>query len=112
MIAVVVVLAGAAAVVGGTTRYVASLIWNNAWPSGTLFVNVTGSFAAGALFELTGSAQTIMVLAGLGAMTSLSAVAGEVGTMFDVGRRRSAFAYMGATSVGTVLAAWVGLNIT
>jgi len=106
-----VLTAALLAAVGGLARYLAGSALNTEWPLGTLAVNSVGSFVAGAASGLTAGSHTIVVLAGLGALTSVSAVAGEVATMNSNARNRSAATYVAITIIAAVLCAWLGLKL-
>ncbi|NOX30519.1 MAG: CrcB family protein [Actinobacteria bacterium] len=106
-----VLTAALVAALAGLTRYLAGSALNAEWPLGTLAINSLGSFVAGAASGLTAGSQTIVVLAGLGALTSVSAVAGEVATMNRDARNRSAVMYVAITIITVVLCAWLGLQL-
>jgi len=90
-----------------------------AWPAGTLAVNLTGSLAVGLLAGAAGddmaSMGTLAMVAavgGLGAFTTFSSFALEVGTLMQRRQWWMAGTYGVGSLTGGVVAAWVGLTIT
>jgi fluoride exporter len=88
------------------------------WPAGTLAVNLAGSLAVGLLAGAAGddlqSASTlamVTVVGGLGAFTTFSALALEVGVLVERRQWFLATAYAAGTLVGGVALAWLGLVI-
>lgn len=79
-------------------------------PAGTLLVNLAGTLALGAAAELDGVSATLVATAGLGALTTFSAVMLELVELWTVDRRR-ALSYGALTATGGLLAAWVGLEL-
>lgn len=75
---------------------------------GTFAVNVAGSFLAGLFVTWSGDGRIIVTVAGLGALTSVSAVAAEASRM--IGRRR-AVAYVTVMIVASIGAAWIGVEM-
>ncbi len=106
-----IVLFCSAAATGALLRYVVTNEMNAGWPVGTLVVNICGSLAIGLAHSLTGGAATIVAVAGLGSLTSVSTVADEVATLARGGRRSAALAYLSATLVLAVAAAAVGMAL-
>lgn len=89
----------------------------HAFPWGTLAVNVAGSFAFGAIHSLGRSrgllstGQETILLAGLlGGFTTYSSFAFQATEMLIHGRAAAALAYVAATNVAAVAAAWAGLR--
>ena len=89
------------------------------WPTGTLAVNLVGSFAvglvAGAAGGDPGSPTTLALAAtvgGLGAFTTFSSFAHELGILVEQRRWLIAGTYGATTLVAGVTLAWVGLTIT
>jgi CrcB protein len=105
---VVAAVAGAWIRIGATRRF-------NRWsfPAGTFLVNVAGSLAAGLLAtRLDGDARTVVVTAGLGALTTYSSFAGEVRALARDGRIGTAAVYVAGTVVGCVAAGRIGLAVS
>ncbi|MCP3938005.1 MAG: CrcB family protein [Actinomycetia bacterium] len=100
-----------AAAIGAMVRYVVTNEVNHEWPVGTLLVNVCGSLAIGVAHSLTGGSATVVAIAGIGSLTSISTVADEVATLARGGRHSAALAYLSATLVLAVAAAAVGLSL-
>jgi CrcB protein len=89
------------------------------WPAGTFVVNLAGSFAVGLLAGAAGddlsSPATLAAAAaigGLGAFTTFSSFAHELGILLTRQRWLMAGTYGVATMVGGVTLAWMGLSIT
>ena len=78
---------------------------------GTCTLNVTGSFVLG-VFAGSGDAVLTTVGTGaLGAMTTVSGVAGQLSELWHR-RRLIAVTYASATVVAGVAAAWAGLQLS
>lgn len=79
-------------------------------PLGTLTVNLAGSFGLGLLHGAGADAATVVGVGGLGAMTTFSTLAVE---LTEMARRapQQAITYGGATLVGGVAAAWIGIAV-
>jgi len=104
-----IALVAIAAVVGGLARWQLTVLsWR---PLGTFIANITGAFALGVLAATAGDSRTIVGLAGLGALTTVSGVVDDAITMRERGRGASANAYVVSTIVLGVAAAWIGLKI-
>lgn len=87
-------------------------------PAATLVVNVLGSFLFGAVYALSGprpglspALQAILLLGLLGGFTTYSTFAFQTVEMLAAGRPGSALAYITATNLLAVAAAWAGLKI-
>ena len=59
----------------------------------------------------TGGARTVIIVGALGSFTSVSAVAAEIATLRESGRRIEAASYLTATVVLSVALCWVGLRV-
>ena len=103
---------------GGTVRYALSRLWPwvpGGWPMATMTANVFGSLAIGllsvALAGRTGGAETARLfwMTGvLGGFTTYSAFALETVTLAGAGEAMRAAAYVGATVLVCLVAAFVG----
>lgn len=101
---------------GGIARYVISAwLTRGLFPLGTLTVNVVGSFLLGLLLfthAATGWAdETTLAALGtgvLGGFTTMSAFSQETVALVGRGEATLALAYVGATLVLCLAAAWVG----
>lgn len=89
------------------------------WPTGTLVVNLVGSFAVGLVAGAAGddlSSPSTLALAatvgGLGAFTTFSSFAHELGILVEQRRWLIAGTYGATTLVAGAMLAWVGLNVT
>lgn len=90
----------------------------NAFPWGTLAVNVAGSFAFGAIVALARTRgtltapQEVIVLVGLlGGFTTYSSFAFHAVEMMTHGRTAAALAYVAITNVAALAAVWAGLAL-
>jgi CrcB protein len=116
---VLLAVAGAAGTLlraGCTT--LADRLLGQAFPWGTLAVNVAGSFAFGAINALARSRglltnpQEVILLVGLfGGFTTYSSFAFQSVEMLAHGRVAAALAYVAATNVAALAAVWAGLRI-
>jgi CrcB protein len=116
---VLLAVAGAAGTLlraGCTT--LADRLLGQAFPWGTLAVNVAGSFAFGAINALARSRglltnpQEVILLVGLfGGFTTYSSFAFQSVEMLAHGRAAAALAYVAATNVAALAAVWTGLRI-
>lgn len=89
------------------------------WPLPTLLINLAGALALGALLEGlsrrgpdTGRLRFLRLLVGtgfMGAFTTYSTLAVDAVHLFDSGRPMAAFAYLGASLLGGILAAVAGI---
>ena len=112
------------AVIGAPTRFVVDRYLNGAWPRGTLLVNLLGSFVLGVAlgYAMNASETPALMLAfvGVGFCGSLTTFGGFAAQTVDMltapraGHSASsgvAVAYVLASALGCVLAAWLGLSI-
>ena len=90
----------------------------HALPWGTLVVNVAGSFAFGAIAgffrargTLPGGLETILLVGLLGGFTTYSSYAFQSLELLEHGRAGTALAYVVATNVGAIAAAWAGVRL-
>ena len=97
----------------------AALRWlGGGFPWGTLAVNVAGSFAFGivagyarARGGLPSGLETILLVGLLGGFTTYSSFAFQSVELLEQGRSAAAFAYVAATNVAAIAAAWAGLRL-
>jgi CrcB protein len=117
-----ILLLGAAGGVGTLLRAgcntLAVRLFSQTFPWSTLLVNVTGSFAFGALYALirsravfTSTHETVVLVGLLGGFTTYSSFAFQSVEMFASGRSAAALAYVVATNVLALTAAWIGLRL-
>jgi CrcB protein len=112
------------AAVGAPTRFVVDRYLNGAWPRGTLLVNLLGSFvlgvAAGYAVNATETPALMLALVGVGfcgSLTTFGGFAAQTVDMLTAPRDSNsassgvAVAYVLASALGCVLAAWLGLSI-
>lgn len=112
-----IILAGGA---GSLCRYWVS-IWGNSlgsrMPLGTLAVNIAGCFIiglVGALFLKRPEQETlriILITGFLGGFTTFSAYSWETIALFRQGSIESALAYVLASNLGGLTAAWLGYRL-
>ncbi len=79
-------------------------------PYGTLLVNVAGAFALGWLSSAPQAAQTVVGVAGLGALTTFSTLVFELVELWD-SDRPALWVYASLTLGLGLPAAWVGLQL-
>ena len=109
MIAVAFVALAAA---GALARAVVGHRLNRAFPTGTLLVNVTGSFALGLLSGASPAVVTAVGTGGLGAYTTFSSFARDVVALVEERKWGSAATYVLATLVIGVAAAAAGVSLS
>lgn len=87
-----------------------------AFPWGTLFINVTGSFCFGLVVALVrhrsplpAGIETVILVGLLGGFTTFSTFAGQSVELFTGGRPVIAIAYVLLTNLAALGAVWVGL---
>jgi fluoride exporter len=114
-----ILLIGAAGMLGTLARY-AVAVWaarrfGEAFPAGTLLVNLAGCFLAGLFFQLTlarlpvGDVLRAAVLVGfLGGFTTFSAYGLQTFALLREGQAGWAALNVAASNVGGLLAAWLG----
>lgn len=114
-------LIGVAGAVGtllraGCTTLAAKLL-GPGFPWGTIFVNVVGSFAFGAIFALARARamptelEVVLLVGLLGGFTTYSSFAFQSAEMLSSGRPAMALANMVATNVLGLMAVWAGLRV-
>lgn len=81
-----------------------------AFPYGTLAVNLVGSFALGLLAGAGPAATVILAGGALGSLTTFSTLAVEITALWRRNRRR-AVGYAAASLAGGVAAAYLGLLV-
>lgn len=101
----------------GVTRAVQPL-GRDAFPAGTLAVNLTGAFALGFLVTflvqrtgIPGELRLALTAGVLGAYTTFSTFSLETLALLEDGGWLRAAAYVGANVVGGVLLAWAGQGL-
>lgn len=100
------------AAVGSVLRHVVRT-WTDrcsAVPLGTLAVNLVGSFLLGLVVGWDPPGATVVGTAGLGALTTFSTFSADVVGLRAQGTTR-VVAYAGASVVGGVALAWLGLHL-
>lgn len=101
-----------AAALGASLRQLASTRLNAELPYGTWVVNVVASLALGMSAGQDEWVQTIVGLGALGALSTWSTVAAEVAKLARDGQGRVALLYLAAMTTTSVLAAWIGLQVS
>ncbi|HEY7470134.1 MAG TPA: CrcB family protein [Acidimicrobiia bacterium] len=105
---------GVGGAVGSVLRYAVSLAFSGSvFPWATLVVNIVGSLFIGFVFTAflgrwSGSLMTGLTVGVLGGFTTFSTFAWEGLTEIQSGRSAAAAAYIGASIVGGLVAAWLG----
>ena len=115
------VLVGCAGAVGAPLRYLVEVVvsdrFGSRFPSGTLAVNVSGSFVLGLLSGLAiyhglpGPPKLILGTGLVGAYTTFSAFSFETVTLFEQGHRRVATRYVVTSVLTGAAAAAAGLAL-
>lgn len=113
---------GLGGAIGAIGRYV-TMIWvghvfGQAFPWGTLVVNVAGAFILGLVLELSALAwspspevRAMIVVGGLGAFTTFSTFSMDLYYLFDRGQALAAMAYAVGSVVVCLAAFWAGLSL-
>jgi CrcB protein len=103
-----------AAAAGALARAEAGRRWNHheAFPFGTLLVNVSGSFLLGLLWDVEPPMLTVLGVAGLGAFTTFSSFARDAVALGEQAQVRLAAVYVAVTCGAGVLAASIGVALT
>lgn len=101
-------------VAAATGTFVRWQMWHHSGnrPAGTLIVNVIGAFILGVLTAAGDRSQAVGGVAGMGALTTFSALVAEMLNLWSTGRRLHAVAYGMLTFVLGVGAAWIGIAST
>ena len=108
-------------IVGAVARFLVSVLsvsqFGDGFPWGTLFVNVTGSFAIGFYAALTGpdgrllvsARQRLFVMVGFcGGYTTFSAFSLETLRFVQSGKVESALVYLAVSAVTWIASVWIG----
>ena len=108
-------------IVGAVARFLVSVLsvsqFGDGFPWGTLFVNVTGSFAIGFYAALTGPdgrliaspRQRQFVMVGIcGGYTTFSAFSLETLRFVQSGKTQTAFIYLLVSAVTWIASVWIG----
>ncbi len=108
-------------IVGAVARFLVSVLsvsqFGDGFPWGTLFVNVTGSFAIGFYAALTGpdgrllvsARQRLFVMVGFcGGYTTFSAFSLETLRFVQSGKVQTALVYLAVSAVTWIASVWIG----
>jgi CrcB protein len=108
-------------IVGAVARFLVSVLFvsqfGDGFPWGTLFVNVTGSFAIGFYAALTGpdgrlfvsARQRLFVMVGIcGGYTTFSAFSLETLRLVQSGKVQTAFVYLVVSAITWIASVWIG----
>jgi CrcB protein len=108
-------------IVGAVARFLVSVLFvsqfGDGFPWGTLFVNVTGSFAIGFYSALTGpdgrlfvsARQRLFVMVGIcGGYTTFSAFSLETLRLVQSGKVQTAFVYLFVSLITWIASVWIG----
>jgi CrcB protein len=108
-------------IVGAVARFLVSVLFvsqfGDRFPWGTLFVNVTGSFAIGFYAALTGPdgrlfvspRQRLFVMVGIcGGYTTFSAFSLETLRLVQSGKIQTAFVYLVVSAITWIAGVWLG----
>ena len=109
--------------IGAVGRYAAvgavEAFVGTAFPFGTLFVNVIGSFAMGAFIEVSALAwspghelRAMIVIGVLGAFTTFSAFSLDAVTLLTRGEQALALLYIGGSVLASILVLYAGMAVT
>lgn len=104
-------LVAVAAACGVVLRVAASARLNRRLPVGTFAVNVAAAFVVGVLAPMASDADVIVRIGLLGALSTWSTLALETTDMMRRNEPAEAVAYLSATLVCGIGAAWLGLQI-
>jgi CrcB protein len=113
------------AILGALGRYYTTLFWlkkkGNAFPYGTLFVNLAGSFLIGLMsivvtsYAIPDTIQTLVITGGLGSLTTFSSYVLEASTLLSQGSVRIGVLYGVGSPVLGILSAvfgiWLGQHL-
>jgi fluoride exporter len=108
-------------IVGAVARFLVSVLFvsqfGDGFPWGTLFVNVTGSFAIGFYAALTGpdgrlfvsARQRLFIMVGIcGGYTTFSAFSLETLRLVQSGKVQTAFVYLFVSLITWIASVWIG----
>lgn len=118
---VVYVAAGGA--IGAAARYgvmaLVGSVWGHGFPTGTLVVNILGSFALGALIDASALAwspspeiRAMLVIGVLGAFTTFSAFSLDAVTLLTRGEMAAGMLYIATSIVLSIGGLWGGMAVT
>ena len=102
----------ALAAAGALTRALVGRALNRGFPTGTLLINVSGSFALGLLHGASPAALTTVGTGGLGAYTTFSSFSRDAIALVEEGRRVAAVIYVASTLIAGVAAAAAGIVLS
>lgn len=108
--------------IGAVGRFAAvsavGALFGHGFPFGTLFVNVVGSFALGAVIEVSALAwspspeiRAMIVVGILGAFTTFSTFSLDVVTLMSRGETAAGLAYVAASVLLSIGALWAGMAL-
>jgi fluoride exporter len=106
--------------IGAMLRYaIFILLQNNQFPTATLIINITGSFAIGIIMamslksspQLTEAGKLFLATGICGGFTTFSAFSYENIQLLQAGKYNLAFIYIFASVAAGLLAAWLGFKI-
>jgi fluoride exporter len=117
------ILVGLGGFIGSVLRYLAGVLFQSilpiAFPAGTFFVNITGSFLMGLIFGLSeksafaGSEWRVFLAAGIcGGFTTFSSFANENLVLLRDGQFTVFLLYTLGTVVFGLIAVWLGYTLT
>jgi len=97
---------------GALARAEAGRRWNRAsWPSGTLLVNVVGSFLLGVLHDVPPPLSTVLAVGGIGAFTTFSSFSRDAVALIEQRRVGLALAYVLSTTAASIASAALGVSL-
>lgn len=115
MVAVIFLGGGIGAVLRHFAGLAAKGVMGDAFPYGTLFVNIVGSLLIGVIMEtaavkanISGQMQAFLVTGILGGFTTFSAFSLDVFKLTETGRTTDAVIYVGCSVFFSLLAAFGG----
>ena len=108
---VVGLLFALAAAAGAVVRHLVGRFLNDAFPTGTLAINLLASLALGVVTAAPDPAPVVVGVGLLGALSTWSTAAAETAAMARRGEGALAAGYVGLTVTGGIVAAWFGLRL-
>jgi CrcB protein len=116
-------LVGLGGFIGSVLRYLSGMLFQTlfpvAFPAGTFFVNITGSFLIGLIFGLSeksafaGTEWRVFLAAGIcGGFTTFSSFANENLVLLRDGQFQVFFLYTFGTIIVGLTAVWLGYTLT
>jgi len=100
-----------AAALGASIRVLCIAHLNGPFPTGTLIINLVASFGLGMLVNAEPPWDVVIGVGALGALSTWSSVANDVGALARQGEGPLALAFLVCTVATSILAAWVGLQL-